>query len=477
MMKKLSFLGLFSLLLLSCTPKDPVQQAWETLYPQIEKSIVAPTFQDKDFLITDFGAVPDDSLVLNHQAINEAILACSNEGGGRVVVPAGVWHTGPLTLKSNVNLHIREGATLLFTADTTQYPFVLTRWEGVDCYNFQPMIYAYGESNIALTGKGKVDGGASRENWWAMCGATRYGWQEGMISQRTGRPKLLQWAEDKVPIEERRLTPEDGMRPQLVNFYKCENVLIEDLTLLRSPFWVVHPLMCKNLTVRGLYIENDGPNGDGCDPESCDGVLIENCHFNTGDDCIAIKSGRNNDGRKWSMPSQNIIVRHCKMLDGHGGVVIGSEISGGYKNLFAHDCEMNSPNLDRVIRIKTSTCRGGIIENIYARDITVGECREAVLRINLQYENREICERSFPPIVRNVHLENITCQKSRYGVLIIGLEEGTNVYDISVKNCDFNGVTDEKKNSISGLTDNIVFENLKINGEIVESPGPLASAQ
>ena len=476
-MRKLLLFALGTLLMVSCQEKDPVREAWNTLYPQIEKSIVAPTFKDKDYPITDFGAVPNDSTVLNHEAINRAIETCSAEGGGRVVVPAGVWHTGAITIKSNVNLHIQEGATLLFTTQTEYYPFVLTRWEGVDCYNYQPMIYAYGETNIALTGKGTVDGGATRADWWAMCGSPRYGWVEGMISQRTGRPKLLKWAEDKVPIEERHLTPEDGMRPQLVNFYKCENVLIEDLTLLRSPFWVVHPLMCKNLTVRGLYIENDGPNGDGCDPESCDGVLIENCVFNTGDDCIAIKSGRNNDGRKWDMPSQNIIVRHCKMMDGHGGVVIGSEISGGYKNLFAHDCEMSSPNLDRVIRIKTSNCRGGLIENVYVRDITVGECREAVLRINLQYENREVCDRSFPPIVRNVHLENVTCQKSKYGVLIIGLEEGTNVYDVSVRNCEFNGVTDPALNSITGETASIVFENLKINGELVESSLAVASVE
>ncbi|MCD8184921.1 MAG: glycosyl hydrolase family 28 protein, partial [Rikenellaceae bacterium] len=283
-MKQLLQWGLLCLLAVSCSEeKDPVQKAWSELYPQIEKSIVAPTFRDADYRITDFGAVPNDSTVLNHEAINRAIETCNQEGGGRVIVPAGIWHTGAITLKSGVNLHLEEDATLLFTTRTEFYPFVLTRWEGVDCYNFQPMIYAYEEQNIGLTGKGTVDGGASRADWWAMCGAVRYGWEEGMISQRTGRPKLLQWAEDKVPIEERRLTPEDGMRPQLVNFYKCENVLMEDVTLLRSPFWVVHPLMCKNVTIRGLYIENDGPNGDGCDPESCDGVLIENCYFNTGD--------------------------------------------------------------------------------------------------------------------------------------------------------------------------------------------------
>jgi polygalacturonase len=199
-------------------------------------------------------------------------------------------------------------------------------------------------------------------------------------------------------------------------------------------------------------------------------VLIENCRFDTGDDCIAIKSGRNNDGRKWNMPSQNMIVRNCEMADGHGGVVIGSEISGGYKNLFVHDCTMDSPNLDRVIRIKTSTCSGGTIENIYVRNVTVGECKEAVLRINLQYEPNEVCVRDFPPTVRNVHLENITCQKSRLGVLLIGLDEGTNIYDISVKNSEFNGVTDREMNSITGQVAGVVFENLKINGEAVKSP-------
>jgi polygalacturonase len=291
-----------------------------------------------------------------------------------------------------------------------------------------------------------------------------------MPSQRTGRPKLLQWAEDKVPIAQRRLTPEDGMRPQLVNFYKCENVLIEDITCLRSAFWVLHPLMCTNLIVRGVHVQNDGPNGDGCDPESCKNVLIENCRFDTGDDCIAIKSGRNNDGRFWDIPSENIIVRNCQMLDGHGGVVIGSEISGGYRNLFVHDCVMDSPNLDRVIRIKTSNCRGGIIENIYVRNVTVGQCREAVLRINLLYEPNERCERAFPPIVRNVNLENVVSQKSRYGVVIFGLDEGTNVYDVTLKNCTFNGVTDPAINNMTGQFAGVTFDNLRINGQLVESP-------
>ena len=196
------------------------------------------------------------------------------------------------------------------------------------------------------------------------------------------------------------------------SIYACRRVLIEDVTLLNSPFWVIHPLFCESLTVKGVHIYNRGPNGDGCDPESCKNVLIEDCIFDTGDDCIAIKSGRNQDGRRWNIPSENIIVRNCLMKNGHECVVIGSEISDGYRNLYVENCRMDSPDLDRVIRIKTSTCRGGLIENIFVRNITVGQCREAILRINLQYENRERCQRGYGPVVRNMHLKNITCQKS-----------------------------------------------------------------
>ena len=214
-----------------------------------------------------------------------------------------------------------------------------------------------------------------------------------------------------------------------------------------------------------MKIINDGPNGDGCDPESCDGVLIENCYFNTGDDCIAIKSGRNNDGRLWDKPSENIIIRNCEMKNGHGGVVIGSEISGGCRNVYAENNVMDSPELERVVRIKTNTCRGGVIENINARNIKVGVCKESVLKINLDYEPKEICCRGFVPTVRNVNIENITCEKSKYGVQIIALDSVCNVYDINVKDCHFNGVKDG--NYSKGQTRDVHFDNLFINGSLV----------
>lgn len=434
----------------------------------IEKQIKRTNFPEKVYNIRDFGARPDTPDEPCHEAINLAIVTCSQNGGGTVLVPKGTFYTGPLTLKSNVNLHVEEGATLKFVTDQKLYfPAVLTRWEGLDCYNAHPLIYAYGETNIAITGKGTIDGQGSMEAWWPMCGALHYGWKEGIVSQKLGsRERLMGYAELKRPVYERVMTPEDGLRPQLINLYLCNTILIEDVTLLNSPFWVIHPLLCESLIVREVKIYNRGPNGDGCDPESCKNVLIENCLFDTGDDCIAIKSGRNEDGRKWNRPSENIIVRNCEMKNGHGGVVVGSEISGGYRNLYVENCIMDSPELDRVIRIKTNTCRGGVIENIFVRNIKVGQCKEAVLKINLQYESNEKCNRGFNPIVRNVHLKNVTCDKSQYGIVAIGLDDDKYVSNISVEDCHFNNVAKDG-NRIENVSD-ITMKGLYINGKKVK---------
>ena len=455
------------LLLCLLIPSVAQAKAWdEEEYKRIEQRIKAPSFPEKDFLITKYGAKTTNSAAQNQKAINKAIAACSKKGGGRVIVPAGTFLTGAITLLSHVNLVVEKDAVLKFAFEPDLYPIVPTRWEGIDCHNLSPCIYAYKQTDIAVSGEGTIDGSGANDTWWPWNGNPRFGFKEGMISQRGGsRARLLKNAEDGVPMDQRIFTKEDGLRPQLINFYLCENILMENLTLLNSPFWVIHPLLSKNITVRGMKIINDGPNGDGCDPESCDGVLIENCFFNTGDDCIAIKSGRNNDGRLWGKPSENIIIRNCEMKNGHGGVVIGSEISGGCRNVYAENNVMDSPELERVVRIKTNTCRGGVIENINARNIKVGVCKESVLKINLDYEPRELCCRGFIPTVRNVNIENITCEKSKYGVQIIALDSACYVYDINVKDCLFNGVKDG--NSIKGQTRDVRFDNLFINGSLV----------
>ena len=474
MKRILQTLLLCVIVVLSAQAKGWDQQA----YKQIEKSIRVPQFADKDYVITKFGAKTDGTAAKNQKAIQKAIDKCSAKGGGRVIIPTGQkFLTAAIQLKNGVNLVIEEGAVLEFAFEPELYPIVPTRWEGLDCWNLSPLIYAYQAKDIAITGKGTIDGGGSNETWWPWCGNKRFGMKEGGIAQNQGaRARLLKYAEDGVDMDERRFGPTDGLRPQMINFNQCDGILIEDVTLLRSPFWVIHPLLSTDITVRGVHINNDGPNGDGCDPESCDRVLIENCYFNTGDDCIAIKSARNNDGRQGGQgrfagkPSKNIIIRHCKMQNGHGGVVIGSEISGGCQNVYAEDCEMDSPNLDRVLRIKTNSCRGGIIENINMRNITVGQCGEAVLKINTDYEPREICCRGFNPTVRNVTMENVTCQKSKYGVMVVGMPDACQVYDVDVINCKFNGVQDG--NNMKGQFRDIRFDNLYINGSLVLNEMP-----
>ena len=459
-----------TLLLALLLPACAFAAGWDdNEYKRIEQSIQLPKIAERQFLITSFGAKTTATAAQNQKTINRVISLVSKKGGGKVIIPKGTWNTGAIELKSHVNLVLEEGATLHFAFEPKLYPLVRTSWEGLACWNYSPCIYAYKATDIAITGKGTIDGGGNNDTFWQWNGSPRFGYKEGVTkeSQKLGsRSKLLKMAEDGVPFDERKFGMGYGLRPQLVNMVRCERILIKDVRMINSPFWVMHPLLSKNITVDGVYVWNEGPNGDGCDPEACENVLIQNCVFHTGDDCIAIKSGRNNDGRLWNQPSKNIIIRNCKMEDGHGGVVIGSEISGGCENVYAENCVMDSPHLERILRIKTNNCRGGQVQNINMRNVVVGQCKEAVVKINLDYERKEICYRGFEPIVNNVNVENVTCQKSDYGVLIIGRDSLENVYDINIKNCKFDGVVKEPV-KITGKTRNVKFDNLVINGSLV----------
>ena len=459
-----------TLLLALLLPACAFAAGWDdNEYKRIEQSIQLPKIAERQFLITSFGAKTTATAAQNQKAINRVISLVSKKGGGKVIIPKGTWNTGAIELKSHVNLVLEEGATLHFAFEPKLYPLVRTSWEGLACWNYSPCIYAYKATDIAITGKGTIDGGGNNDTFWQWNGSPRFGYKEGVTkeSQKLGsRSKLLKMAEDGVPFDERKFGMGYGLRPQLVNMVHCERILIKDVKMINSPFWVIHPLLSKNITVDGVYVWNEGPNGDGCDPEACENVLIQNCVFHTGDDCIAIKSGRNNDGRLWNQPSKNIIIRNCKMEDGHGGVVIGSEISGGCENVYAENCVMDSPHLERILRIKTNNCRGGQVQNINMSNVVVGQCKEAVVKINLDYERKEICYRGFEPIVNNVNVENVTCQKSDYGVLIIGRDSLENVYDINIKNCKFDGVVKEPV-KITGKTRNVKFDNLVINGSLV----------
>lgn len=458
------------LILMVFFPLIALADGWnEAEYRAIERSIEQPKIAKRTVVITKFGARTTASAVQNQQAIHRAIAYLAKQGGGKVVVPAGKWQTGALRLASGIELVVSKDALLQFVFDRSLYPLVKTSWEGMMCWNYSPCIYSYGADDVVVSGEGTIDGGGSNETWWPMCGKQVFGYVKGVTKEAQvsgSRRRLQQLAEDDVPWDERRFGLGQGLRPQLINFVKGNRVRVSGVTLLHSPFWVIHPLLCKNVTVDGVKIWNEGPNGDGCDPEACENVLIQNTHFHTGDDCIAIKSGRNNDGRMWNKPSRNIIIRNCVMEDGHGGIVIGSEISGGCKNVYAEDCTMDSPHLDRVLRIKTNNCRGGRIENINMRRVKVGQCKEAVVKINLDYEPEEPCYRGFEPEVRDVNIEDVTCRKSAYGVLIVGRDSVENVSDIRLKDCVFNGIGRENVR-ITGKTRNVKFDNVMMNGSLV----------
>ncbi len=461
-----SNISLLSVLLLlsAChTIRQTPQSAWKKV-PTILKNIQAPTFPAKDFLITNFGAVADGKTNCL-PALQKAIETCNATGGGRVVVPAGTFLVhGPIHLKSNVNLNISEGATVKFSTNPKDYlPLVLTRWEGMECMNYSPLIYAFEQENIAITGSGTLDGQASNDNWWKWNGSKSYGWEAGMPSQRDSlnRPELSRLNTAEVPARERIMGEGHYLRPNFIQPYRCKNILIEGVTIRNSPMWVMHPVLSENITIQKVRVISHGPNSDGCDPEACKNVLIRECFFDTGDDCIALKSGRNQDGRNIGRAIENVVIQQCEMKDGHGGVVIGSEVSGGARNIFAEDCVMDSPNLERAIRVKTNKARGGTIENLYFRNITVGEVKEAVVRINMLYTHDGEPDVHIP-IIQHIFIENVTSKKSQLGIKIDGYDAAHPVRDVMLKNCRFDGVA--KGNDINHAVD-LKLENVLINGE------------
>jgi polygalacturonase len=405
------------------------QRYYKELLPRLSPQI--------DFDVTRFGAVGDGKTDCS-EAFKEAINKCNTDGGGRVVVPKGIYLTGAIHLKSNVNLYVSKEATIKFNTDPKIYlPVVFVRWEGVECMNYSPLIYAYERENIAVTGEGVLDGQGANDKWWSWKGKEEAGWVAGMPNQNAARKKLFELGEKGVPVAERIFGHGFYLRPNFFEPYKCKNVLVQGVKFKDSPMWFLNPVLCKNVSIIGVSIDGLGPNNDGCDPESCTDVLIKNCYFNTGDDCIAIKSGRNNDGRRVNVPCSNIIVQGCRMKNGHGGVSIGSELSGGIRNVYAENDTMDSPNLERMLRIKTNSIRGGVVENVYFRNIKVEQVADAVLQIDFYYEEGDAG--SFTPLVQNVELKKIESGKSKFAVWIRAYDRSpaTNVH---FENCTFTNV-------------------------------------
>ena len=461
---------LFACSLFVCTSvfsqeNNQSKEQWEKM-KLIVNAIKYPTFQNKVYNILEYGA-QSNSTFDNTKAIAKAIQECSKNGGGTVLVPKGKYLSKAIHLEDNVNFHLEKDAEILFSTNPKDYyPLVHTSFEGTEFMNYSPLVYAYQKKNVAITGEGTLNGQASKENWWPWCSSEQYGWKKGTPSQidPLNRLRLVEMAEKNIPVSERVFGEGHYLRPNFVEFFDCKNILIQGITVINAPFWVLHPIKSENVIVDGVTINSHGPNNDGCDPEYSKNVIIKNCTFNTGDDCIAIKSGRDGDGRRVAMKSENIIVQNCTMLDGHGGVTIGSEISGGVSNVFVENCKMDSPNLDIAIRLKTNSKRGGLIENFYVRNIEIGQVKTAVLRADMFYNVHGNQDGSFIPRIENVYLENITVENGgKYGILAKGYKESP------IKNITFNNVTIKKVKKPYSVenVDNLKFIDTSINGKSI----------
>ncbi|HSJ55350.1 MAG TPA: glycoside hydrolase family 28 protein, partial [Anaerolineae bacterium] len=372
-------------------------------------AVEPPSFPGRVFEVRDLD--PGNQATANTLAFRRAIAACHAAGGGTVWVPAGAWLTGPIRLLSHVNLHLERGALVRFTCRPADYlPVVLTRWEGVECYNYSPLIYARDSQNVAVSGEGTLDG--QGERWWH--------WKQ--LQQRAAA--TLYGAEAAgVPVEQRVYGTETAaLRPQFVQTVGCRNVLIEGVTFVDGPMWTIHPVYCENVLVRGVTVRSVGPNTDGLNPDSCRNVLIEGCTFSTGDDCIAINSGMNEDGWRVGRPCENVVIRDCCMSEGHGAVSIGSGMSGGVRHVYVHDCHVTGG--DHGIRLKSVRGRGGFVEDVTVENVQMANLRQEAILLTMFYGSSTAPSRSeAPPIFRDIHVKAVTCEGAGAAVEIRGLPE------------------------------------------------------
>ncbi len=378
-----------------------------------------PTIPERSFNIRDFGAV-EGGVVKITKAIDRAIHAAAVSGGGRVIVPEGSWLTGAIHFEDRIELHLEKGAELLFSQDPADYlPVVFSRHEDTECYKYSSFLYANGKHDIAVTGEGVLNG--QGKPWWQ--------WK---TTRQSVEARLVEMGNSGVPVTGRVFdgTDGNGLRPAFFQPMRCTNVLVEGVTFLYGAFWTITPTYCENVIIRHVRIETEGdyghvPNGDGIDPSSSRNVLIEYCDFATGDDCIAIKSGRDVDGRRVGRPTENVVIRHCRGRQGHGGIVIGSETAGGIRNIFAYDCHFSGT--DRMVRIKTQRGRGGAVENMWFRDITGDRIGLEAIHVNMLYSGERLPVQPVTeatPIVRKLHFSNITEESgSGYAVEIRGIPE------------------------------------------------------
>ncbi|WNH09454.1 glycoside hydrolase family 28 protein [Thalassobellus suaedae] len=391
------------------------------------------------------------------EAIQNAINEANASGGGTIYFPAGNYLTGALKLKSNIVIHLEAGALLKFSTNFDHYlPFVEYRWEGTVLKSFSPLLYANNQENITITGRGVIDG--QGEAWWKEI------WRIESSKEKlelTKYQKMTQEANANVKTEPyyERTRSYLFHRPPLFQTYHCKNIRIEGVTFQNSPFWTINPAFCDNVTIDNVTIFNPySPNTDGINPTSCKNVHISNCHISVGDDCITIKSGRDADGRKYATPTENITITNCTMLSGHGGVVIGSEMSGGIKKVTITNCVFDGT--DRGIRIKAARGRGGVVEEIRVSNVVMNNIKQEAFMLNLFYDKNTVVEpvTERTPIFRNIHISNVTATDVNTAGRIIGIPE------MPIHNISFSNVNIEAKEGFNLTTaSDVEFHDVKIN--------------
>ncbi|MFE0077180.1 glycoside hydrolase family 28 protein [Nonomuraea sp. NPDC059023] len=424
--------------------------------PHILRRIRPPRFPARKWDITAFGAA-GDGVTDCTAAFRRAIAACHRAGGGRVLVPPGRFLTGAVHLRSGVELHVSEGATIAFSTDPNAYlPVVFTRWEGTECYNYSPFIYARGQRDVAITGKGTLDGQARQGPWES--------WYAGGGPQGADQRALRKMGDDGVPVEQRVFGAGHYLRPAMIQFVQCENILVSDVTILEPAMWTVNPVLSRNITIRRITVVSTLYNTDGCDPEASSYVHIHDCRFNTNDDCVAVKSGRDADGRRVGVPSENIVVQDCLFSGRWGGITVGSEMSGGVRHVFAERCVVNSPAfpgnhpVKYPVYIKASKKRGAYVDGVHVRGFTGSGVDREIIFVNMNYASTD--QGTLPVSVRNITMRDTRIDGADAVLNLVGLETD-HLTDVRLDRCRFTGITGPDK---IAFTDGLRLRKVFVNG-------------
>lgn len=440
----------------------------EQLREQILQRVRTPEIPSENVSLLEFGAVPDSEQLQTH-IIQRAIDEVSSRGGGRLVVPKGRYKTGAIRLKSKVELHLEDaGSVLSFVGEEPEknYPLVFSHWEATPCLNYSALIYACDSHDIAVTGPGLLDGGADWQHWWCWHHQVENAWSENRPDlQLEDRKQLRAMNMDGTPIQERKFGPGHYLRPNFIQVLRCERVLLSGFTIQNSPMWQLNPVMCKSVVMEGLTLSSHGPNNDGCDPESCSGVIIRRCRFDTGDDCISLKSGRDRDGREANTPCEWVLIEENEFADGHGGIALGSEMSGGIRNVMAVKNQFTSPSLTYPLRLKTNARRGGCVENIILADSRMDQVGGAAVHGTMMYEDGPMGE--YLPAFRNILIENVRAHGGEYGIFLEAFSN-TPISGLVLRNIQIDGV----RNPMHSMNwQDPVIENVTINGRRFPCPG------